>query len=65
MKILDDFISEVKKFGANKVANISGVSVYTVRGWVQGRITPTLVNAQKVANAMGLEFLLFDKLDEE
>lgn len=65
MKILDDFLVEVKKVGASKLAKASGVSAYTIRGWMQGRITPTLVNAQKVANAMGLEFLLFDKLDEE
>ena len=63
-KILEDFILEIKKFGAKKVARRSGVSFNTISQWLYyGRI-PTLVNAQKVANAMGLEFLLFEKLED-
>jgi DNA-binding phage protein len=64
MKILDDFISEIKKFGVHKVAKISGVPAWTIYEWTRGKHIPTLVNAQKVANAMGLEFLIFDKLEE-
>lgn len=61
MKILDEFIKEVRKFGQKKAAKLSGVSYYTITNWCQGITTPSLVNAQKVADAMGLEFLLFEK----
>lgn len=60
MKILDEFIQEVKKFGQTRASELSGVPYATITNWCQGETTPTLVNAQKVANAMGLEFLLFD-----
>ena len=65
MKILDEFIEEIKKFGVRKAAKISGVGEQTIYGWVQRNRIPTLVNAQKVANAMGLEFLIFDRLEDE
>ena len=61
MKILDEFIQEVKKFGQRRASELSGVALKTITNWCQGITTPTLVKAQKVANAMGLEFLLFDK----
>ena len=61
MKILDEFIAEIRKFGAKKASQISGVPVNTIYEWTAGRKIPTLINAQKVADAMGLEFLLFDK----
>lgn len=65
MKILEEFIAEIRKFGIRKVAKLSGVSEFTIGQWLyQGRI-PSLVNAEKVASAMGLEFLLFDKLEED
>lgn len=63
MKILDEFIAEIRKFGVRKVSRLSGVSEVTIYNWTQKRIIPTLTNAQKVANAMGLEFLLFDLED--
>ena len=65
MKILDDFISEVKKFGVKRVAKISNVPAVTIYNWIEKGSIPSLVNAQRVANAMGMEFLLFDKLDDE
>lgn len=65
MKILDEFIEEIKKFGVRKAAKISGIAEQTIYGWVQRNRIPTLVNAQKVANAMGLEFLIFDRLEDE
>ena len=61
MKILDEFIKEVKKFGQTKASELSGVNLKTITNWCQGITTPTLVKAQKVADVMGLEFLLFDK----
>ena len=64
MKILEEFILEIKKFGVAKVARLSGVPVETIYTWTTRRRIPTLVNAQKVADAMGLEFLLFDKLED-
>ena len=60
MKILDEFIEEIKKFGVSNAATLSGVSQPALWKWIEGKTIPTLVNAQKVANAMGLEFLLFD-----
>ena len=55
------FLNEIKKFGIAKVSKLSGVARTTLTKWCSGEIVPTFVNAQKVANAMGLEFLLFDK----
>lgn len=63
MDILKDFIAEVKKFGVHKIAKISGVPANTIYEWTRGKNIPTLVNAQKVANAMGMEFLLFDMVE--
>jgi len=59
--INQEFLKEIKKFGIYKVANKSGVSVSTIKSWVYFNVTPSLINAQKVADAMGLEFLIFDK----
>ena len=64
MKILEEFICEIKKFGVRKVAKISGVSEFTIGQWLYRGKIPSLVNAQKVANAMGLEFLIFEKLED-
>ena len=60
MKILDEFIKEIRKFGQKKASKISGVPIRTIDQWCNCGTVPSLVNAQKVANAMGLEFLLFD-----
>lgn len=60
MNIFDEFIAEIKKFGQLKAAKLSGVSQSAISKWVAKQAIPTLVNAQKVANAMGLEFLIFD-----
>lgn len=65
MKILDEFIAEIKKFGMFKCSQKSGVSYTAIYQWVNKKKIPTLVKAQRVANAMGLEFLIFDKLDDE
>lgn len=61
MKILDDFIREIRKFGITKASRLSGVPRDTIYAWVYGKNIPTLTKAQKVANAIGLEFLLFEK----
>ena len=60
-KLMAEFIFEIKKFGIAKVSKLSGVARTTLTKWCAGEIVPTFVNAQKVANAMGLEFLLFEK----
>ena len=60
-KILKEFISEIKKYGLKKASRKSGVSYMTIVSWCNGKNIPTLINAQKVADAMGLEFLLFEK----
>jgi DNA-binding phage protein len=64
MKILEEFITEVRKFGIRKVARLSGISEFTIGQWLYQGAIPSLVNAQKVANAMGLEFLIFEKLED-
>ena len=61
MNILEEFLIEIKKFGVKKVARLSGISASAIYTWTRGRYVPTLTKAQQVANAMGLEFLLFDK----
>lgn len=60
MKILDEFIEEIRKVGVREVSRLSGVHEQTIYGWVLRKQSPLLTTAQKVANAMGLEFLLFD-----
>lgn len=62
-KILNEFILEIKKFGLKKAAIKSKVSLRTIEKWVQGKRVPNLITAQKVANAMHLEFLIFDMED--
>ena len=61
MTILDEFIEEIKKFGLIKLSRMSGICLPTIRHWVERTTTPSIVNAQKAANTMGLEFLLFEK----
>ena len=65
MKILDEFIEEIKKFGMFKCSQKSGVSYTAIYQWVNKKKIPTIINAQRVAYAMGLEFLIFEKLEEE
>ncbi len=60
MKILEEFIAELKKFGIKKAAALCDIPAGTIYQWTAGNRIPTLVNAQKVANAMGLEFLIFN-----
>ena len=60
-KVLEEFILEVKRFGVMNAARASGVNSATIRGWIYQEINPTLATAARVADAMGLEFLLFDK----
>ena len=62
MEILNEFIAEIKRFGITKAAELSGVSYKTIWDWVSRHTIPTLVKAQQVADAMGLEFLIFDKI---
>lgn len=64
-KVLDEFIAEIKKYGVTRAAYASGISQATLWKWVGKQAVPTLVNAQVVANAIGFEFLLFDKLEDD
>lgn len=59
-KLINEFLNEIKKFGIAKLSMLSGVAQTTLTKWCSGEIVPTLVNAQKVASAMGLEFFLFE-----
>ena len=60
-KSLNDLIYEIKKFGIQKVVDLTGISRSTITKWCSREIIPTITNAEKVANVMGLEFLLFEK----
>ena len=62
MKIVDEFIEEVKKYGAYKLSKKVDITFSTINNWMKGKGCPSLENAQMCADAMGLEFLLFDKL---
>ena len=62
MKLLYELNAEMKKFGIQRLAKVSGFSQNTLYNWTSGKSVPTITNAQKVANAMGLEFLIFEKL---
>jgi len=62
MNILNEFITEIKRFGVLNAARLAGISAKTIYNWTEGITIPTLVKAQQVANAMGLEFLIFDKM---
>ena len=61
MKIFEEFLAEIRKFGGLKVSRLSKVPQQTIYNWTQGRSIPNIVVAQQVADAMGLEFLLFEK----
>lgn len=61
MKLIEDFLTEVKKHDIYVLARDSGVSRITIANWIYKRNCPTLIKAQAVADAMGMEFLLFDK----
>lgn len=61
MKITDELIAEIKKAGIAKAALRSGVSKNTIYRWVYCGACPSLDNAAKVADGLGLELLLFDK----
>lgn len=60
-KILNDFIAEIRKHSVYGLARKSGVSVTAIESWIYEKSVPSLINAARVADAMGLEFLLFDK----
>lgn len=64
MKLLEEFLAELRKFGVRKASKLSGVHEQTIYAWTQNRKEPKITTAQKVANAIGLEFLLFDKLED-
>lgn len=61
MKILYQLNEEMKKYGIRKLAKKAGFSENTLYNWTSGKSCPTVENAQAVANAMGMEFLLFEK----
>lgn len=60
-KILDDLLKEIRYRGAYAVSRASGVPKTTIESWLYGKAIPSLVKAAIVADAIGLELLLFDK----
>jgi lambda repressor-like predicted transcriptional regulator len=65
MKIVDEFIAKLRKYGVAKASRKSGVSEGTLYSWTNGYTTPTLFLAAIVAEAIGLEFLLSEKAVEK
>lgn len=65
MGFLENFIKEIRKFGLTKAAKLSNISFRTIRGWCSGKRIPTLDRVIQVADAMGLELLLFEKEDND
>lgn len=61
MDILDKFLDEIRRFGVYDLSDMTGIAVSTIYTWINKHSIPSLINAQKCANAMGLELLLFDK----
>lgn len=64
MNAYEMFLDEIRKRNVNIISEKSGVSINTIYGWTSGMTTPKLTTAMKVADAMGMEFLLFDKLHD-
>lgn len=58
MDIVEELIEETRNYKIEDLAKKTGLCRSTIAGWRNG-MQPTLANAQKVANAMGMEFLLF------
>lgn len=61
MKLLYELNAEMKKFGICKLAKLSGFSANTLYNWTSGKSVPTLLNAEKVARAMGFDYVLTKK----
>lgn len=60
-KILDTLLKEIRRRGAYAVSRKSGIPKSTIESWLYGKAIPSLTKAEKVADAMDLELLLFDK----
>lgn len=60
-RILDDFINEISKHSGMELSKKSGVNANTIYAWRNRKSVPSLEAAQIVANAIGMEFLLFNK----
>lgn len=60
-KILEELLKEIRRRGAHEVSKKSGVAKSTIESWLYGKAIPSLTKAEKVADGMGLELLLFDK----
>ncbi|WP_251183383.1 helix-turn-helix domain-containing protein [Anaerocaecibacter muris] len=60
-KILDELLKEIRRRGAYEVSRTSGIPKTTIESWLYGKAIPSLVKAARVADAMGLELLLFEK----
>lgn len=63
--ILKTFTDEIKKYGVENVSKQTGIHRNTLLNWISGKTVPSLTVAAEVADIMGLEFLLFDKLPED
>lgn len=62
-KILDEFLDEIRARGASTVAKASGIPKRTIETWLYCNVVPPLTKAAQVLDSMGLELLIFDKMD--
>lgn len=60
-QLIEKFITEIRGFGVKKASKVSGVGYNTLLSWVNKSHAPTLDVATKVASAIGMKFLLFEK----
>lgn len=64
-KILDELLKEIRLRGSLEVSRKSGIAKNTIESYLYGKAIPSLVKAEKLADAMGLELLMFDKLEDD
>lgn len=55
------FLGLIRKSSIPMLAEKSGVAVSTIRNWLHGRATPSILNFEAVANALGYKVVLEKK----
>ena len=63
LNVIEDFLNQVRIYGLSMAARKSGVSFGTIAGWIYEGRAPRFDLVIRLADAIGMEFLLFDKLE--
>lgn len=61
VKAYDDFIEELRKQNIAEISRHFGMSPNTLSAWVSLKNVPSFLDAAKIADYLGFEFLMFDK----